>query len=130
MSKTHTISKTYSGGGTSVITVSTAYTGETETDYEGPAAGSGTTTFGVPTVFNPATALQCCEFNATGNCTLTWDAQAGSDVTMPLTANTPVIIENITGTMAGVPSGADTYTLKVTNAGTSSITFEGRLLYN
>lgn len=130
MSKQHTIAKTYTGGGTSPVSSSVTYSGESETDYNGPAAGSGTTTFGNPMVFNPATALQCCEFQADGNCTLTWDAQAGSDVTMALTANTPVIIENTTGTMAGVPSGSDTYTLKIVNAGTSSITFEGRMLYN
>lgn len=126
MSVTHTISTTYSGGGTSPIQVATTDSGEGELNFNQTCSGAGTTTLDPIVIMNPATKVLRYSYQASGNCTLKWDAQSGSDVTIALTANVAQVINGATG----LPSGTDTYTLSVLNAAAGTITFDGRHLLN
>ena len=131
MAKQHTINQSYSGGGTSPISLATVNSGSLELDFSGTTS-SATTTFGSAFVMTPSTAIQCAVFSGTGgDCSLTWVNNAGvATLTVALPNNTPVIVQSVASVCPGVPTGADTYTLKVLNAAqaTATVTFDGRIL--
>lgn len=131
MAKTHTVSQTYSGGGTSPISVNNSFTGQAELDYNEASCTSATTTLAPSFVMNPATQLQCAVFSATGgNATVSFVPITGTATTIALTSGVPVVVQSVGGTCPQVPSGSETYTLKVLNpaAGTATVAFEARML--
>lgn len=129
MAGTHTISIQYSGGGVSAVQKTISATGNTEINYPNvTVSASGTTTLNGPIVMDPDGVIQSCCFNATGNCTLTFDATSGSDVTIGLTANSPFIRYADGSNLGGLPTASDTYTMKVLNAAGTTITFDGRMI--
>lgn len=131
MAKQHVISQSYSGGGATPISLSTTNSGAEELDFSGTSS-SATTTFGGAFVMTPSTAIQCAVFSGSGgDSSLTFVNNAGvATVTLNLPNNTPVIVQSVGGVCPLVPTGADTYTLKLVNANqsTATITFDGRIL--
>jgi hypothetical protein len=79
---------------------------------------------------DPDAAIQAYAMLATGNCSVIFDATSGSDSTVALTANSAKIqvTDDVTDLISGVPTSADTYTLKVVVPGADSITVDLRFL--
>lgn len=127
MSKTHTIQANYSGGGPNSINATTTNSGESDTNFDQACTASATTTLSPAVVVNPATCLSFALKSIGGNVTVHFSATSvtANSTTIGLVDGTPVIINGATG----LPSGADTYTVKVRNAGSVSIAFEGRFLW-
>lgn len=129
MSISRNIQITYSGGLATPIQRTITNTGQSGWSADTVCAGSATTTISPPLVLDPDTNVRCYVFNATGNCTLWFDVASGTDTSIALTANTPEIqTENAAGTIAYLPTASDTLTLKVANAGSSTLTFTADML--
>lgn len=122
MSVSHSISQTYSGGGVTPVSQTITATGSYELNDDTICAGSATTTLNPTAIFNPRTAVQACCYLASGNCTLDFHGQSGGANTIALAANTPFIRAANGSTITDLPSGSDTYTFRIQNAGATTIT--------
>lgn len=128
---THTITQTYSGGGSLPVARTINQVGQSQGVYQTQCAGATTTTLSPPLVMDPDALIQAYCLLATGNCSLIFDATSGSDSTVTLTANTAKIqvTDETTDLISGVPTAADTYTLKVVVPGSDSISVDLRFLF-
>lgn len=121
---TRNIQMTYSGGTVTPIQRTITNSGQS---YYGVdticATGPSTTTISPPIILNPTTGIRCYAMQASGNCSVLCDV-GGTDTTITLTANVPEIqTEAASGSIAGLPSGADTMTLKIFHTNSTTITF-------
>lgn len=124
---TRNLQQVYSGGGATPVQLNSTLEGQSTFGADTTcAAGPGTTTISPALIFDPDTNVRCFYMLASGNCTVQCDLTSGTDTSITLSANTPVIQqETAAGTIAllPAPSGNDTLTLKIHNPNASTITF-------
>lgn len=128
---TRNLQISYSGNGLSPVARTYTLTGQSNFGIDTICAGSATTTISPALITDPDSNVRTFCFLASGDCTLHFDLTSGTDTSIALAANTPEIYkENPSGTIPVLPapSGNDTLTFKIANAGSGTITFFGDLL--
>lgn len=130
MSVIRNISITYAGGD-SAIQQNLALTGQTGISINKTCNGNATTTISPAIALDPDNNVRCFAFVSSGDCTVHFDLASGTDTSVALTANTPLIqMESASGTIPilPAPSGNDTMTIRIVNPGSETIQFVGDLL--